>query len=149
MALPSCKFIINAVADEFGVLATEILSPRRSRHLACPRMVAYWLAYKITSQSYMALGERFERDHTTVLTGVRRIETTLRRDPQLRGKVMRVLGRIERMQSKPHNTRNHGITGNYSRADNAKMCDKRRADGALEAPAPALTTEPIEAVHNG
>lgn len=98
MTRPSCRFILGAVADEFGVLVTDLLAHRRTRHVARPRMVAFWIAQKTTSLSYTHIGKAFERDHTTVMHGVERVDVELRGNPKLRGKVLRVLQRIERMQ---------------------------------------------------
>ena len=98
MSLPSCRFILGAVADEFGVLVTDLLAHRRTRHVARPRMVAFWIAQKTTALSYPVLGDQFDRDHTTVMHGVAKVDVELRGNPKLRGKVLRVLQRIERMQ---------------------------------------------------
>jgi chromosomal replication initiator protein len=52
--------------------------------VARPRQAAMWLAKKLTTRSLPDIGRRFgDRDHTTVLHAVRRIEELRLVDPQL------------------------------------------------------------------
>ena len=61
-----------------------MLSLRRSRPLASPRQIAMFLAKKMTTRSLPEIGRRFaNRDHTTVMHGVRRIEELRAQDGQI------------------------------------------------------------------
>ena len=50
-------------------------SARRARAVARPRQVAMYLAKQLTSRSLPEIGRKFgNRDHTTVMHAVRRVE---------------------------------------------------------------------------
>lgn len=62
--------IKRAVADYYDITIEELESRRRVRKYSRPRMVAMYLARDMTAFSYPQLGEKFDRDHTTVLHAV-------------------------------------------------------------------------------
>ena len=63
------------VAAHFNVRITEMTSARRARAVARPRQVAMYLSKQLTSRSLPEIGRRFgDRDHTTVLHAVRKVE---------------------------------------------------------------------------
>lgn len=72
--------IQRAVAAAYGVTIIDILSPRRGRALEA-RKVAMWLSRRIIGCSYPALGRAFDRDHSTVLRGVREVDRAFREIP--------------------------------------------------------------------
>ena len=64
------------VAEHYGLSINDLLGPRRARAVARPRQVAMYLAKTLTERSLPEIGRCFGgRDHTTVMHGVRRIET--------------------------------------------------------------------------
>jgi len=71
----SVSDIQEAVAAHYGIPAIEMRSERRSRAVSWPRQDAMYLARELTPYSYPRLGAFFgNRDHTTILHGVRRVE---------------------------------------------------------------------------
>lgn len=67
--------IQKRVCEYFGVRLSEMFSDRRARVVARPRQVAMYLAKQLTSSSLPEIGRKFgNRDHTTVMHAVRRIE---------------------------------------------------------------------------
>jgi chromosomal replication initiator protein len=67
--------IQKAVAEHYLLKQADLLSERRTRSVARPRQLAMYLAKNLTTRSYPDIGRRFgNRDHTTVLHAVRRIE---------------------------------------------------------------------------
>jgi Bacterial dnaA protein helix-turn-helix len=71
-----------AVCQRYDVTLAEMLSVRRNKRLAFARHVAVWLAWKSTGMSTVALGRLFgNRDHTTVMHAIARIEALTARDP--------------------------------------------------------------------
>jgi chromosomal replication initiator protein len=63
------------VAAHFNVRITEMTSARRARAVARPRQVAMYLSKQLTSRSLPEIGRRFgDRDHTTVMHAVRKVE---------------------------------------------------------------------------
>jgi chromosomal replication initiator protein len=76
--------IQKVTADHFGLKQADLISERRTRSVARPRQAAMWLAKKLTTRSLPDIGRRFgDRDHTTVLHAVRRIEALRATDTQL------------------------------------------------------------------
>jgi chromosomal replication initiator protein len=76
--------IQKAAAEHFGLKQSDLISERRTRSVARPRQAAMWLAKKLTTRSLPDIGRRFgDRDHTTVLHAVRRIEELRLTDTQL------------------------------------------------------------------
>ncbi|NOZ31753.1 MAG: chromosomal replication initiator protein DnaA [Alphaproteobacteria bacterium] len=70
-----------AVARHFKVSKPDLLSARRSRSVVRPRQIAMYLAKMLTSRSLPEIGRRFgNRDHTTVLHAVRKIEQLMSED---------------------------------------------------------------------
>jgi hypothetical protein len=79
---PTIEAIQREVASDYGVRLRDLNGPRRHRAIAHPRMVAMYLARKLTSMSYPEIGRRFGgRDHSTVISAVRKIERLCATDP--------------------------------------------------------------------
>jgi hypothetical protein len=55
-------------------------SSRRARTVARPRQIAMFLAKQLTSRSLPEIGRKFDRDHTTVMHAVRKIEELITQD---------------------------------------------------------------------
>ena len=63
------------VSQHYNIKISEMHSPRRSRSVARPRQVAMYLAKILTPCSLPQIGRKFgNRDHTTVMHAVRKIE---------------------------------------------------------------------------
>ena len=77
--------IQNIVAAHFNLNIQEMLSPRRSRSLARPRQIAMYLAKRYTTNSLPEIGRKFSnRDHTTVIHAVKKIEELSKKDDEIR-----------------------------------------------------------------
>lgn len=68
------KQILSAVSDYYGLTINEIKGRCKRLVYIEPRHVAFYLCQKMTRLSFTQIGRRLERDHTTVMHGVRRIE---------------------------------------------------------------------------
>ena len=76
------------VASYFDVKLHDLKGPKRHRAVAHPRMVAMYLARKLTKMSYPEIGSRFGgKDHSTVISAVRKIERLCAEDPSVRSVV--------------------------------------------------------------
>lgn len=81
----SIAAIIEAVALETGIRASEIKGRRRDRPVVRARHMALLLARKMTERSLPVIGRAMGGlDHTSVLHGVRRMEGRLAHDDSLR-----------------------------------------------------------------
>ncbi len=87
--------IQNIVADHFGLNIQEMLSPRRSIFLARPRQIAMYLAKQHTTNSLPDIGRKFSnRDHTTVIHAVKKIDELIKKDVQIKQSVMEIKKRL-------------------------------------------------------
>ncbi|MDF1872954.1 chromosomal replication initiator protein DnaA [Vannielia sp.] len=67
--------IQRQVCDHYNVRMSDMIGPKRHRSIARPRQTAMYLAKQLTSRSLPDIGRRFgNRDHTTVLYAVRKID---------------------------------------------------------------------------
>lgn len=75
--------IQKKVAEHFNISVKELQSSRRARTVARPRQVAMYLAKQLTSRSLPEIGRKFDRDHTTVMHAVRKVEELIIEDQNL------------------------------------------------------------------
>lgn len=70
--------IQTAVCEVFGVDAASLRSTKRSKSIAEPRMLAMWLARKMTGSAWSEIADYFNRSsHSTVISAHRRVERLL------------------------------------------------------------------------
>ena len=80
--------IQNLVASHFNLSIQELLSQRRSRSLARPRQIAMYLAKQHTTNSLPDIGRKFSnRDHTTVIHAVKKIDELIKKDNDIKQSV--------------------------------------------------------------
>ncbi|MET1414094.1 chromosomal replication initiator protein DnaA [Roseibium sp. HPY-6] len=76
--------IQQVVCKHFSVTKADLLSSCRARTLVRPRQIAMYIAKVVTGRSLPEIGRRFgNRDHTTVLHAVRKIEDMVTKDETL------------------------------------------------------------------
>ena len=77
----SIEEIQKKVAEHYAIRLTDMSSARRARQVARPRQVAMYLAKQLTSRSLPEIGRKFgNRDHTTVMHAVSRVNELMERD---------------------------------------------------------------------
>ena len=87
--------IQNIVASYFNLNLQEMLSARRSRSLARPRQIAMYLAKQHTTNSLPDIGRKFSnRDHTTVIHAVKKINELIDKDEEIRKNVLEIRKKI-------------------------------------------------------
>jgi chromosomal replication initiator protein len=69
--------ILEETASYFGLEQEELLSKSRSRPLTTARHVSMYLMRELTGLSLIKIGEYFNRDHTTALHGIKKIEALM------------------------------------------------------------------------
>lgn len=93
---PRVSFIICMVAEHFGMSKTDLISARRTRDVVRPRQIVSYLAKTMTLRSLPEIGRLLgNRDHTTILHGVRKIEDLIGSDQEMRGTVNLLKCQIE------------------------------------------------------
>jgi chromosomal replication initiator protein len=80
----SVEDIQRAVCSHFRLSNSELLSKDRHKSVAFARQVAMYVCRQRLKCSFPELGRAFgNRDHTTVMSAVRRVETLRQKDPQV------------------------------------------------------------------
>jgi len=80
--------ILRIISRHYGVSKGDILSQRRHRSVVWPRQIGMYLAKQLTSRSLPEIGRRFgNRDHTTVLHAIRKIDGELNGNARLKDEI--------------------------------------------------------------
>jgi len=73
----TAPLIMEETAAYFGLDQEDLVSKSRSRPLTTARHVAMYLLRELTGLSLIKIGEYFDRDHTTALHGIKKIEALM------------------------------------------------------------------------
>ena len=77
--------IQSVTSGYFRISLTDMVSEKRQRAYAYPRQMAMFLCRKMTGHSYKRIGAAFgNKDHSTVIYAVRRMEEEIARKPDVR-----------------------------------------------------------------
>ena len=84
--------ILQAVCKYYGVTKADVVSHRRSAKVVRPRQVFMYLARELTPHSMPVISRLLgDRDHTTVLHGIRKIEKLRMVSPEVEYQVATLL----------------------------------------------------------
>jgi chromosomal replication initiator protein len=79
----SPKKILKIVSDYFELEQEELTSPSREKELTKPRHIVCYLCRSLLKMPFIKIGDFIGRDHTTVMSSVKLIETHLKNnDPE-------------------------------------------------------------------
>jgi chromosomal replication initiator protein len=70
--------ILDRTADYYNLTREDLVSKSRSRPLTTARHVAMYLTRECTGLSLIKIGELFNRDHSTVMHGINKVEVLMR-----------------------------------------------------------------------
>ena len=77
--IPTPDIIIEETAKYYSLTSEDLKGQRRTRNTALARQISMYLIRKLTNLSLKDIGNIYEgRDHTTVLSSIRRVETNIR-----------------------------------------------------------------------
>lgn len=95
MGVLTVDMIQREVANYFHVKLKDLVGPKRHRAVAHPRMVSMYLARKLTRMSFPEIGARYGgKDHSTVISAVRKIERLCVQDATIRAEVEAIERRL-------------------------------------------------------
>lgn len=96
MSDESVLYIQAATAKYFGLAPATLLGKDRHKSVAMARHVAMYLCKKLLGRSFPELGREFgRRDHTTVMSAVRKVELLLKKDERVHAAVASLLRTIK------------------------------------------------------
>ena len=82
--IPTADDIIEETGKFFSIPAEDIRGKRQTRNVSLARQISMFLIKKLTNLTQVGIGEVFGgRDHSTVISAVRRIEDLIKTDPEL------------------------------------------------------------------
>lgn len=76
--------IQKKVAEYFNLHVSDLLSNKRPKSIAEPRMVAMYLARKLTTSSFPQIGSAFGRNHATIMNAWNKVPELCSQDEELR-----------------------------------------------------------------
>ena len=77
-ALPTPSLIISHVCKFYGLDENTLRGTQKTKRVAEARQIAAYLIRKLTNLSTPDIGKEFNRDHTTILHSINKIEDTLK-----------------------------------------------------------------------
>jgi chromosomal replication initiator protein len=90
--------IQKTVADHFKIKTADLKSKKKHIAVAHPRQIAMFLSRKLTGASLPELGQRFGgKDHTTVLHNVKKVESNMSMDLDLKALVDSLQRQLEQL----------------------------------------------------
>jgi hypothetical protein len=82
--IPTIQEIKHVIAERFQITPMNIDSKSRRHKFCLPRQISYYLSHTLTVRSLPDIARRHGgRDHTSALSGIRKIERLLKTDTQL------------------------------------------------------------------
>jgi chromosomal replication initiator protein len=91
----SVSDVVNLVSTEFSIAARELTGKGRTQTVSQPRQICMYLLRQVTDLSYEEIGGYFgDRDHTTVLYAVKRMDRRTKEDRMFRDLVQKLMSRL-------------------------------------------------------
>lgn len=89
--------ISDLIASQFKVSLGDMKSKSRKRSLTFPRQVAMFLCRKYTDDSLAEIGRAFNRDHSTVLHSIKKVNTMTARDASVNAQLELLNGKVKNL----------------------------------------------------
>jgi Bacterial dnaA protein helix-turn-helix len=82
--------IYRCVAKYYDISVNDLLSERREKGTILARHISMYLAKKLTLSSLPTIGRMFNRDHTTIIHSVRKVDALILSDETLAKEIMEI-----------------------------------------------------------
>ena len=93
--IPTPDVIIEETARYYSIDPSELRGQRRSKNTAMARQVSMYLMRSLTNLPLTDIGEEYEgRNHSTVLSSIRKVEEMLKKDPDMNSTVRDITSNI-------------------------------------------------------
>ena len=87
--------IIDAVAKEFDVTAEDMKSKKKTDNIARARHTAIYIIRNLTELSYKAIGEIFNRDHSTVINSIEKVNVNIKTVKNEKSTIDRLIKKVK------------------------------------------------------
>lgn len=96
----STRSILSETAKYFGVSVADLTGKDRSKNISYPRQIAMYLVRELTDASLPKIGDDFGgRDHTTVMHGINKVASSIKKDHEERVQVQELINRIKQKET--------------------------------------------------
>ena len=93
--IPTPDVIIEGTARYYSLSPDGLRGQRRSKNIAMARQISMYLMRSLTNLSLLDIGEQYEgRNHSTVLSSVRKVEDLIKKDPEVASTVRDISSNI-------------------------------------------------------
>ncbi len=89
--------IISVVAEQYRVTPEDLIGPKRNKEYTQPRHIACYLIRDMTGASFQLIGRAFERDHTSVMHGIKKVQGEIDADNKFAAELVLLKNRITSM----------------------------------------------------
>ena len=76
--------ILNEVARTYNVMPADIRGKKRNANVSAARQMTMYIIREVTGMSMEAIGQEFQRDHSTVVYSIKTMEENIARDQRLK-----------------------------------------------------------------
>ena len=83
----SVERILTIISQHYQITTTELLGPRRHKELVHPRQITMYLLRSELEFSFPKIGRELNKDHTTIMHGVEKIEKAVNQNPHLQEEI--------------------------------------------------------------
>ncbi len=90
----STDTILEAVSNHFNVKIEEIKSKKRNQPITNARQVYMYLTREILNESLLNIGKSIDRDHSTVIHGIEKIEEKIKNDKNFENTLLSLKDKI-------------------------------------------------------
>ena len=91
--------VINKIVDEVsrttGVSVDDIYSKKQTSDVNVARKMCFYIIREVTDMSFKAIGEKFKRDHSTVMYNVEKFSETLKKNSTLNYQVNDIINNVK------------------------------------------------------
>ncbi|MCL2481159.1 MAG: chromosomal replication initiator protein DnaA [Spirochaetaceae bacterium] len=97
----SIDIIQKKVAEYFNLSHVDLRGRKRTKAIAFPRQIGMYIARELTEYSTTEIGSDFgDRDHTTVIYAIQKIEGSLKSDPTMEAIINNIIRAVKEHSSK-------------------------------------------------
>ena len=73
--------VFITVSKKYGISKEEMIGPKRNKEIATARHACIYLIRQVTDMSLPNIAKVFERDHSTIISSLQKVEHRMQVDP--------------------------------------------------------------------
>ena len=87
--------IVDEVSRTTGVSVDDIMSKKHTANVSDARKMCFYIIREVTDMSYKNIGSKFNRDHSTVMYNIEKMEERIKTDSTLNSQVSDIISNIK------------------------------------------------------